>query len=91
MYLHRALHGVALWATVVSAFIPYTPPNPSAPGVDGPDTVWKSLKIPRNAEAFQLPPDKPVDLDSMEPVKDMHIKRIPPPVCTLGIHHCRPA
>lgn len=71
---------------MVSAFIPYTPPDPSAPkagGVDGPDTVWESLKIPRNAEAFQLPPDKSADPDSMKPLTDMHVKRIPPPVCIL--------
>lgn len=76
MYLHYAFHGAALWAAVVSAFIPHAP-HPTPGDDDGLD--WKPLKVPRNAEAFQLPP-KPVDFDAMN---DMHVKRIPPPVCIL--------
>jgi len=80
MYVKYAVHGLILSATVASAFNPYHKPDVSVPkvgSVGGSHKEWKSVKAPRNAEPFQPVREKPVELDQMKPLKEMHVKRIP--------------
>jgi len=83
MHLNHAFHGLVLSATAVSAFFPYVPPTPvSAPkagGVGKDHKEWKPINVPRHAAPFQPVPVKPVEVDKMTPVKELHIKRMPRP------------
>lgn len=90
MYIKYVVYGLVLSATVASAFNPYHKPAVSAPKVGsvGGTTQnlkeWKPLKAPRDAEPFQPVEEKPVDLEQMRPLSEMHIKRVP--TADNGLH-----
>jgi len=87
MYIKYAVHGLVLSATVASAFNPYHRPAVSVPKVGNvggttPNVKeWKPLKAPRDAKPFQPVEEKPVDLEQMKPLSEMHIKKVPRAVC----------
>ena len=87
MYIRYAVHGLVLSATVASAFNPYHKPAVSVPKVASVRGTtqnlkeWRPLKAPRDAKPFQLVEEKPVDLEQMKPLSEMHIKKVPIEVC----------
>lgn len=89
MFLHNVVYGLVLSAVVTSAFNPYyKAPPPKVAEVGGSEKVheWKSLKdfkVPRDAQPFRPVVKGPVDVESLKPLKEVKIKKLPPRVCTF--------